>query len=170
MSYSPGPTAAAWHSIDTLTYGPIAPQQTATASVSWATNAILYIPTVVPRACTVKKLWANFSVATGDGFYLGLYDLAGTRLTSGNASASTSHMVIDVTDVTIGPGIYYLATLINSGSGDTYYGYTSTTVTQLRALGIYYESGSSLPATATFSQTSYSSLPVLGMYLNTLVS
>lgn len=173
MSYTRGPGVQHWHSIDTITAGPIAPQAVATAGAWPSANLAIYVPVIVRHRVVVKKLWySNENTATGN-YDIGLYDAGGTALLrKGSTAKTTTGGVIawDCTDTTIGPGFYFLA-LASDSSTDTFTRY-STAVFYTQALGVYSEaSGFALPASATFAvSATLAYVPVVGMLLDTRIS
>jgi hypothetical protein len=174
VSYTRGPLPRYWHSIDTLTHGPLAPQA-ASASGAWPTaDLAIYVPVAVERRVIVKQLWFA-SQTTGTGNYdIGLYDAAGTKVLSRGSTAKGAtaiEVVWDCTDTTIGPGIYYLA-LNCSNATDTFQRFAPAAPI-CAALGIYTEAVGSvtLPATATFAvNQTLAYIPILGMFLDTRVT
>ena len=92
----------------------------APASAAWPTaNKIFYYPIGIPSACTIYKLWSyNGTTAGGtDHRRLALYDSSGadggpgSRLVLGSSLAVSGVSALlydDITDVPIGPGVYWL--------------------------------------------------------------
>lgn len=142
-------------SIDNLTGGWMTYQSSAATSTAWGTaNRAIYVPIRVPHRITVKELgYVCNSTATGN-IDIGLYDSAGTRLASTGSTAkanSTKTVALDVTDTTIGPGLYYVA-LNNDTTTDTFYCF-SDTAPNPAARGILTQAvgAVTLPATATWA-------------------
>lgn len=152
------PASALWtipsFSIDTLSSGWVAPQAAMGTAVAWGTaNRAIYSPVRVPRACVVRELAAGVgSTATGN-IDIGLYTVGGIRLVSaGSQTKLASQMqVVDVTDTTIGPGLYYLG-LNNDTTTDTFVAWNdgaplaSARGTLAEAVGAV-----TLPSTATWA-------------------
>jgi hypothetical protein len=157
-----------WHSIDTLNSGLVAPQASP-SSASLSVNSVVYHPLMVRETVVVKKLWVACGTTGGGTIHLGLYDVSGTRLVNGSAAhpASATELVIDVTDTTISPGVYYWASLSVTATTDVYAITMSAAISD--AYGVWYESGSSLPASATFN-TGVGGLYIGGILTNTVVS
>lgn len=124
-SAAQAPWALPRHSIDTATAGPFPPQEGWGDSQAWGTQyKVLYIPIRVPARVTVKEMgYYPNTTATGN-IDVGLYDSAGTKLTSTGSTAKSATgavIALDVTDYTFGPGTFYLA-LCNDTTTDTFYG------------------------------------------------
>ena len=154
-SVGTGLWATSRHSIDTLADSWIAWQATANTTTAWGTaNRAVYVPIRVPRRVIVRELaYSSAPTATGN-IDIGLYDQGGTRLVSSGSvakSGSSSETVRDITDTTIGPGLYYLA-LNNDTTTDTFTMCTETAVVAT-ARGILTEAvgAVTLPATATWA-------------------
>jgi hypothetical protein len=157
------------HSIDNYwAYGTTNSLGTSTSnSALWpATDLVIYVPVRVKQRVVAVKLWfGSGAVGTGN-VQVGIYDQLGARqiATATTAKqAALDEQVIDITDTTIGPGLYYLA-LQCSNATDTFFGsplsaplpVTTGVRTQAVAFG--------LPATATWvvNQT-HAFVPCVGM-------
>lgn len=111
----------------------------------------IYAPVRVRRASVVKKLWASITTASGN-VDIGLYNAGGTRLVSAGSTAAALGLVVDVTDTTIGPGLYYLAFV--SDSVVLAMTRSSNTAPAHAAMGYLTEqlsASQALPATATWA-------------------
>lgn len=139
---------------------------TSAASAGWpVANQAAYMPLVLSRQITVKKLWAaNGSNATGN-VDIGIYDEFGVRIvsTGSTARAGTNTLqAIDIADTTIGPGRFYLALVCSSTSGAFFRGSTGAYKPQL--FGMYVEASAlPLPATASFATSSSGYFPMFGL-------
>lgn len=174
------PTRAFWatprFTIDTLHDGWASWQNVTTSSGVWGTaNRAVYIPIGVKVRVTVVSLgFANGTTATGN-IDIGLYDAAGVRLvSSGSTAKGTGNeiTVMDVTDTTIGPGLYYLA-LNNDTTTDTFIGTTADTPPYPASRGLLVEAlgAVTLPATASWSiDNTLAIAPTLTALLNTVVT
>jgi hypothetical protein len=141
--------------MDAWSWGSFTPSTT----TAWATQyRAIYVPVRVPQRVTVVELGvSNGTTATGN-IDIGLYDSAGTRLVSTGSTAKSASAVIqaiDVTDTTIGPGLYYLG-LNNDTTTDTV-GCEIASAPLPAAMGVLAETlgAVTLPATASWgvSQT-----------------
>ena len=154
------PSGAFWatvhHTIDNFTmsgYGPVRDSQS-TTSTAWGTQyRAFYVPVRVPAPCIVREM-AYFSGSTSAGnIDIGIYDATGTRLVSSGSTAKASSrlVTVEVTDTTIGPGLYYLA-LNNDTTTDTFarWNYAAP---EAAAYGVLTETlgAVTLPATATWA-------------------
>jgi hypothetical protein len=165
------------HSIDTIgDSGLQHPGIYGYASVAWGTaNRAVYVPLVVPSRVVVRGLWFG-SGTTGTGNVdMGLYDPTGGAVVSAtNAAkiASAAEQVLDVTDTTVGPGLYYIA-LSSDSATDTFVRHASCATAPIAtAFGVLTEASAyPLPATATMAlnQTNLF-VPVMGLLLVTEVS
>ncbi len=128
-------------------------------TATWTTaNAAVYTPIRIHTTITVRKLYHKNGATVGtDNVDVGLYDvdsdgLPRTRLTSSGPTATSGANVwqeFDVTDVTIQPGLYYLAASM-SGTTDTSLRLAAITISLSRDYSMYEElSAGTLPATAT---------------------
>jgi hypothetical protein len=173
VSYTRGPGVQHWHSIDTMNDGLVAPQ-TIFGSAAWPTaDLAIYSPVIVRSRSVVKQLWYFNGVTATGNYDIGLYDAGGTALLRKGSTAKTTtstEIVWDCTDTTIGPGIYYLA-LVCSNATDTF-SVANPSAPALTAFGILTEAAAlPLPATATFALThSLAAAPLVGMFLDTRVT
>jgi hypothetical protein len=172
VSYTRGPLPRYWHSIDTITNGPI--RWTSGNVAAWPTaDLAIYTPVIVRSRVIVTKLWLA-SGSTGTGNYdIGLYDAGGTALLRRGSTAkpaTTTEEVWDCTDTTIGPGLFYFAVACSNNT-DTFYR-QAPAAPMITALGVYSEAAAlPLPATATFAlNQALAYYPLGGMFLDTRVT
>ena len=161
-------------SIDVLNDSYI-PSNTPPGSNTWpSANLAIYVPLRVVSRVVVKQLWLA-ATATGTGNAdCGVYNSGGTRLVSAGSTArvaAVAEQVFDVTDTTIGPGLYYWAL---SCSNNTDQVKSLVPVAPLPAAwGVLSEALGSvtLPATATWvvDQT-LALIPVGGILLETVTT
>jgi hypothetical protein len=155
MAARPGRWASTRHSIDTVTDGTFALQTAVDNIEAWGTaNRATYVPVRVSRRVIVRKLAVGTGTTGTNNLDIGLYDAAGTRLvsTGPQAKGTTLQMqTFDVTDTTIGPGLYYLA-LNSAGTTDTFFGALGMALGCVAGLGLRSEAvgAVTLPATATW--------------------
>lgn len=139
---------------------------TVPASTAWVTNLAVFVPVRVPQQVTVYKMAVGMGTGTGGNFDVGIYDASGNQLVSSGATArpgATQESVVDVTDTTIGPGIYYLAL---AGDGTSTYQCFGMTLQPGRLTGsVQMASAYVLPATATYAALSNALVPSIGAYL-----
>lgn len=170
------PAARMWmrtHSIDTATHG-FYPSLNSMAGATYPTaNTAIYVPVVVRSRVVIRKLWLSSSSGATANIDLGVYDAAGTRLVSAGSTAKVAdtEQVVDVTDTTIGPGLYYMA--VNCSNTTDSIVVSSSNVPFLAGLGVLTEAVGSvtLPATATWAvDQTLTKYPLIGMLLGTVVS
>jgi hypothetical protein len=135
---------------------PVGEVQDALAGAPTATNwpganTATYVPFLMQEHFTVDRLTVNVT-STGGNLDLGIYSEQRARLTASGvtAVAAAGVQTVDVANVTLAPGLYYVA-MWASLTGAAFLGYNST-FTALRASGAAQETAlaSGLPATATF--------------------
>jgi hypothetical protein len=121
-----------------------------------AVNRAFYYRIIIPAAVTIYKFfWLNGATASTNNFQVGLYYDDGTnqpggavvRGTSTTASGANICQYDNITDTTIGAGIYWLA-IWGSGTTATLFRRSGSATA---VAGCYLESSlaSGLPATAT---------------------
>jgi hypothetical protein len=163
-----------YHSLDTGNAGFLFPYNNNPSPRIVTANLAYYVPVSVRVRVVVRRLWVACG-STGTGTYdLGIYDPDGTRLVStGSVSkvATTTEIVTDVTDTTVGPGIVYVAFVGASGT-DTW-SFWDISAPSLAATGVLVEvlGSAVLPATATWVMSSALTVyPLAGMELEGTVS
>lgn len=125
-----------------------------TASGTWvAANRALFTPFAVTERLTVTRMFQENGSAVSGNLDLGIYDARGTRLTSSGSVAQAginSVQEVDVADVTLAPGLYYLAQVMDNVTGTVIR--FSPNAVLCRAMGLFQmASAFPLPATATFA-------------------
>jgi hypothetical protein len=120
-----------------------------------AINRTHYFRTYIASAVTIYKLfWLNGATASTNNFQVGLYADDGTnkpgaaalRGTSTLASGANVCQYDNITDTTVGAGIYWLAIW---GSGTTATLFRRTGVTSIPSAYYWETNAGGLPATAT---------------------
>ena len=162
------------HSIDTWGDSYM-PSVTSITTLTWPTaNRAFYVPLPVRSRVIVRQLWlASQSTGTGN-VDIGIYNPWGTRLVSAGSTAkvaSITEQVFNVTDTTIGPGLYYWA-LSCSNATDTFGG-LSFPAPVVAAYGVLSEvlGSVTLPATATWTLgQALNDVPMGGMLLETVAT
>lgn len=139
---------------------------TAVTSAAWpSANEAVYIPITVERFTVVAQIWwLNGGTASGN-VDCGLYTEEGTLLTSSGSTAQTGTSVlqaVNVTDLTIGPGLYYIALVLDNTTG-TVGSQSAATVELNRMNGVLQQATAfPLPATATFAANTRTRMPGCG--------
>lgn len=127
-----------------------------TAASAWVTaNLGIFAPVVVRRTMTVYQLgWINGGTASGN-LDVGIYDRNLNLLTSAGSTAQGTISVpqfADVTDVTLTPGLYYMAMSVDNTTATIQRSNSSTTAPLCRASGLGQMAGAfPLPSTATLA-------------------
>lgn len=179
MTFSQATVPTPWvvrsHNIDTMTHGP-APghiQMGPTAQSYPGANLAIYVPVRVQVTAVVKKLWISVGLTATGNVDCGLYSAGGTRLVSIGSTAknvTSTEQVYDVTDTTIGAGLYYLA--MSCDGTESFY--ADIDAAPLDAgMGLLSEqlANVTLPATATWSvPQTLAFYPRIGMLLETTVA
>lgn len=164
------------HSIDTLTPGSTNSLSTTlptTSSAYPSASMAIYVPLRVKARRVVKKLSvANGGTVSGN-VDMAVYNSAGTRLVTvgGVAQSGTSQdQTFDVTDTTIGPGLFYLAVVLDNTTGTI--GRDNDAAPLCAAQGLLTEASAyPLPATATWSvDQTLAFYPAIAMLLTTVVT
>lgn len=161
------------HSIDTMADSWLM-SVSAPAAAAWpSANMAIYVPLRIPSRIVVLKLWFASGVTGTGNVDMGLYDATGAAVISAtNAAkeAATTEQVFDVTDTTVGPGLYYIALSSDSGT-DTMLRYAPAAPIPL-AQGVLTEASAyPLPATATFvADQTLAYIPVMGLLIEAIVA
>lgn len=143
------------------------------ASGAWPTaNLAIFIPFVLTRPTTIYQLgWFNGSAVSGN-IDVGIYDAAFNRLTSTGSTAqagTTAPQSVDITDIIIGPGLFWMAAVMDNTTG-TLQRTTIGVAALCRATGMCEQATAfPLPATATPTLYTQNYVPGVGAWLRTLV-
>lgn len=161
------------HSIDTRNDSWLPDIDFPGSSVWPSANLAIYVPLRIPSRVVVQALWFSSNTTGTGNVDMGLYDATGAAVISATAAAKTasaSEQVFNVTDTTVGPGLYYIALASNSGT-DTFYRWTLTAPLAL-AYGVLYETSAyPLPATATWTTSQTQTLcPFMGLFITGIVT
>lgn len=153
------------------TFGEVTTYNTAPGSTAYPlANLAFYVPFSVSGPCTAREGWCVTGATAGGNFDIGIYDSAGSRLTSSGSTARTASAINNttaMTDYDLKPGLRYFMAFSADGTNN-YFGGS-------QAAGIYeshgvLESTSSfvLPASPTLSRTTRAFLPLFGLNLYTV--
>lgn len=143
-----------------------------TGTTAWpSANAAIYIPFVIGASTTIVKFfWLNGATVSGN-IDVGIYDSQGNRLVSSGSTVQTTINVIqsvDTTDLTLQPGLYYMAMAMDNTSGVIRA--SAGTAILNRASGIYSQASAfPLPSSATFAGTTLNIVPALFLTARVLV-
>lgn len=173
MTYSPPPK----HGVRTI--GVIAALDSAGAAAGYAVpasaayllaNLALYVPFSVSEPVTAYEGWVTAGATAGGNFDIGIYDAAGSRLTSSGSTARTASAVNNTTTMTnydLKPGVrYYMAFAADATSN---YFSVVPAAGLCESMGILESTTSfALPASPTLSRTTRAYIPHFGLNLYTV--
>jgi hypothetical protein len=132
-----------------------------TAGLAW------YVGFWLGARAIAKKMFVVNGNPLGSTVDLGIYLPDGTRIvnTGATAQAGTAQMqIIDISDVTLEPGYYYMAAWCNNTTGSfNMVGQPNTPSQGMSGIFNQASVASNLPATATFAAMSGSRLPNFGI-------
>lgn len=139
---------------------------TAPASAAYPlANLAIYVPFSVSHAVTAVEGWVSTGATAGGNFDIGIYDAAGSRLTSAGSTARSVSTIVNTTTMTdqlLLPGRrYYMA--FSADAASNYIAGTSAAGIY-EAMGIL-ESTTSfvLPSSPTLSRTTRAYVPLFGL-------
>jgi hypothetical protein len=139
------------------------------ASTAWpSANLAIIVPIRIPRKVTVYKMSAGCGATAGGNFDVGIYDHFFRRIvsTGSTARATSSEVIVDVTDTEIGPGQYYLAMSVDGTSNIVCI--AQTNLAMIKLLGVMIQTSAfALPSTLTpvTPTTGIFAIPMVGAYL-----
>jgi len=144
-----------------------------TSSTTWPTaDLAIYVPVLVKHRVVVRKLAMAIQVQAGN-IDIGVYSASGVRQVSTGTQAASTGGVYDVTDTTIGPGLFYLAGVADTTSTLSVYR-AATPAPTCAAAGVLTEqlgAGGALPSTATWAvNQTLAFYPALTMLLEETVA
>lgn len=152
-----------WHCIGTAL---AADAKTAAASATWPTaNLAIFVPVMVTETITVTKLWIYNGATASGNVNMALYDsdfiqVANSEIGSTAQSGTNVLQEFDITDVELGPGLYYIAAVLDNTTG-TVFRHTGSDFA--RSVGLFSEASAfNLPGTATPADAS-TVIPIIGM-------
>lgn len=141
---------------------------TAMAAVAWpAADRAIMVPFRVATRVTVYKMACGTGTGTTGNFNLGIVDVFGNHIVSTGSTAksvASEDRLVDVTDTTFGPGMFYLAMVADST--DTYIGRTNSNVAMTKLMGLREAAGSfTLSSGVTLATVSTAFVPAISAYL-----
>lgn len=131
------------------------------SSGSWpAANRALYLPIFLPVGATLARFFEVNNSATNN-VDVGIYTDAGVKITTtGSVARTLGCQYLNVTDVQLGPGKYYLGMASDATSNFFQIG---PSVGHLRVAGVLQEAAAfPLPATMTGATVASAYLPIFG--------
>lgn len=138
------------------------------SSSAWpaGANTAVFIPFLVGKEITFSTMfWVNGTVVSGN-VDVGVYSQDGTKIVSKGSTAqsgTSAIQIVTVTTTTIGPGLYYLALVLDNATG-TIASYPIGQVLKTKFTGAaQMASAFALPSSATFATLGQDSLPLVGL-------
>lgn len=139
----------------------------ATGAAWPAANDALFVPFRVPTAVTVYQMACGTGTGTAGNFDLGIYDAGGNRLVSTGSTAkttATSERIVNVTDTTLLPGLYYLA-MATDGVTNYLQAGSGLNLGFGKLLGMRKTASAfALPATVTYATITATYIPIIAAY------
>jgi hypothetical protein len=141
-------------------------------SAAWvAANTAIFIPFRLSSAMLMKLLFVYNGSSVSGNIDVGIYAKDGTKLVSSGSTAqagTSAFQTFDIADTLIGPGVFYLAAVMDNGTGHT------TRLTPGVAIGrllgaAQMATAFPLPATATLAALTASYWPLVGGTTRTFV-
>lgn len=130
-------------------------------STAWpAANRAILVPFRLPKTVVAYQMVAGSGATASGNFDVGIYDAAGNRIVSGGSTAKGNSVetIVNITDTTLGPGLYYMA--MSADGTNNYMAITLTNATSPKFFGIRQASTAFvLPATVTFETIAASFVP-----------
>lgn len=141
------------------------------ATGAWpAANRAIYLPFRLIYPFSVAKMFTIIGTDFSGSIDLGIYSHDGTRLVSsgiGTPTAINSIYSVDITDTTLGPGLYYMA-MSNGIVGS--FQRTAVGIRPMQNLGCLEQAGAHpLPSAAIFTATSANYFPVIAITSKTVI-
>lgn len=138
----------------------------APSSTAWPlTNLALFVPFSVPIPCIALEGCVPCGATATGNFDVGIYDAAGTRLTSSGATAKGSSVPVNtttMTNYTLSPNVQYYMALSHDGVANFIAAATAAGLCE--ALGILeMQTAYVLPSSATYVKTTRAFQPVFGL-------
>ena len=175
MTYVPPPIMGIGTTVSALaahdTPGSILCTNSITTQAYPLANLALFVPFSVSHPCTAYEGWIETGGTATGNFDIGIYDAAGSRLTSSGSTASAASTVVNTTTManqTLLPGKRYYMAFAEDTNTDTFF-------CTAMAAGIYEASvileattAFVLPASPTLSRTTRAFVPHFGLNLYTV--
>lgn len=129
-------------------------------------NLAIYYPFVLRRQIVAAQLfWFNGATVSGN-VDIGIYSADGARLTPSSSTAQATIntlQVVNITDTTIGPGLFRMGIAMNNTTG-TLNSIASGLLAFLSACGVTQQATAfALPATSTIATATFDYLPIFGL-------
>jgi hypothetical protein len=144
-------------------------------SLAWpVANKAYFFPFILSKQITAVMMFTLNGATIGNNVDVGVYSADGTRLVSSGSTAQSGSantiQTYNITDTTMGPGLFYLAMAMDGTTG-TVFRQGMSTLQQATMLGCLQQlTAFALPAVATFATiTTGSQVPVFGLSTRTVI-
>lgn len=140
------------------------------ASSAWpAANRAVFVPFRIGQPMIVDRLfvWAGGTQAGTNNVDLGIYDAYETLIVSTGSQTYNGGVNVynsfNITDTTIGPGLFYLACALDTNT-DTTFRVAMPTAAVGQAMGVTQQASAfPLPRLATFASFASTLIPIIGL-------
>lgn len=144
------------------------------ASAVWpSANRAIYYPFRITDTVLVTQLFCGNGTVAANNIDIGIFNADGRKIVSSGstAQAGTSTLqLFNVTDTTLGKGMYYIGMAMDGVTGTTWRD-AGFTVKQLQSLGVFQQATAfALPASATFATVASVYLPLMGLLLDPITT
>lgn len=147
-----------------VTHGSLGGGATPASAAFPASNDAIFIPVYLQNTVLIQRLFSINGATASGNIDVGIYSEDGARIVSSGSTAqagTSSPQFYNITDVTLGPGRYYLAVAMNNTTGTLFR--ASTGITKLQALGMAKQATAfALPDSATFATVTAAYFPLIG--------
>ncbi|HEY6021437.1 MAG TPA: T9SS type A sorting domain-containing protein [Candidatus Paceibacterota bacterium] len=136
----------------------------ATLDTAMTANLARFFPFYKVAPATFARAFVFNGATVSGNIEIGIYDAKGRKVTSVSAAQAGASVMqlIDITDFTLYPGMYYLAMAMDNGTG-TVKSSNAPSAAHLGFAGAFEMAAAyPLPATATFALPTTSVLPYFG--------
>lgn len=142
------------------------------ASANWITaNRAISCPVIIERSMVVVKMFCLNGTAVSGNLDIGIYDSSGTLLVSSGSTAQAGTSTIqsfDIADTTLSAGIYYMAMVMDNGTGTV--ARSNATATACGGGGqLQQNTAFPLPNPATWAANGSAFIPLIGITARTVV-
>lgn len=171
-TYPTGPTICPWseESLGGALSGFNTPL-IAIASATWpnVANLAILVPLRLRQTVLVTALWAANGGSAAGNLDVGIYSDDFTRLVSAGGAAqsgTTTIQVFDITDILLGPGLFYMAISKDTGATGTFLRGNISSAVYAPATGLLQATSAYvLPATITPGAFAQSYVPMFGLVI-----
>lgn len=135
------------------------------AGLAWPTaNDAIFVPLYITEPTLIKRLFILNGGTVSGNLDLGIYTADGGRLRSSGSTAqsgTTAIQFVDITDIVLGSGRYYLACAMNGTTGTAFR--ANVSAARLQQVGVArMASAFALPSSATLVAAASGYMPLIG--------